>query len=279
MKNEETFYKDAGGQELVLTREVGVDRPRGQPLAIQDFESVLRYAIEKGAPLQDIMAVRKELKTEADKAAFDQALAAFQAECPVILKDMTVADNVGKRLYSYAPFERIVQTVAPLLQKHGFSFQLDTDTASQDGWVIARCHVTHSCGHCRTSTAKFPIGTGTRLMSQTQVYAAALSFASRRVFCNAFGIVPANEDDDGASGAKPKPQGPSTLAADLPSKSQAQELWNALKDVRGTEKNWKKANEWMWDNAVLSDTEAAPNLTASRFKEATEASRKIMENT
>lgn len=279
MKNEETLYKDAGGQELVLAKEGTVDRSRSQPLAIENFESVLRYAIEKGVSLQDIVAVRRELKAEADKAAFDQALAAFQAECPVIHKVKGVSDNVGKLLYSYAPFEFIVQQVAPLLQKYGFSYQLDTDTASQDGWVIAKCHVTHAAGHCRTSTAKFPIGTGTRLMSQTQVYAAALSFASRRVFCNAFGLVCAGEDDDGAAGSKPKPQGPSTLAADLPSKSQAQELWNALKDVRGTEKNWKKANEWMWDNAVLSDTEAAPNLTAIRFKEATEASRKILENT
>lgn len=264
--------------QLVLAdKETAIQR---QSLGVESFESLARYAIEKGVPLESIVAVRRELKAEADKAAFDAALAAFQAECPVIRKTKGVSDNVGKLLYSYAPFELIIAQVSPLLQKYGFSFQLDTDTSSQDGWVVAKCHVTHAAGHCRTSTAKFPLGTGTRLMSQTQVYAAALSFASRRVFCNAFGLVCAGEDDDGAAGAKPKPQGPSTQAPpDLSTRQIAQDLWNLLKPVRGQERDWKKANAWMWDNAVLSDTEAAPELTKERFREVIESAKKILENT
>lgn len=259
--------------QLVLAKETKV-----APYAIENFEKVLTYAIEKGVNLQDIVAVRRELKAEADKAAFDNALAAFQAECPRILKSRGVADNVGKLLYRFAPFEDIVSTVGPLLQKYGFSYQLDTDTESQDGWVIAKCHLTHAAGHCRTSTAKFPIGTGTRLMSQTQVYAAALSFASRRVFCNAFGIVPVGEDDDGAAGAKPKPQGPSTLAADLSVKDLARELWNLLKGVRGPEHNWQVANTWLVTNSILSDTEEAPHLPAKRFKEVISATQTLLKS-
>lgn len=251
--------------ELVLAGSKAVERT--PPLAIESFESVLRYAIEKGVPTESIMSMRRELKAEADKAEFDRALAAFQSECPVIRKTKAVSDNTGRQLYAYAPFEYIVAQVAPLLQRHGFSFQLDTDTASQDGWVIAMCHVTHAAGHCRTSTAKFPIGAGTRAMSTTQVFAAALSFASRRVFCNSFGIVCAGEDDDAAAGTKPKPVGPSTLAADTAVKDLARELWNILKPVRGPQHNWNTANQWLVDEMITSDTEFCPDLTASRYLE------------
>lgn len=263
--------------QLVLAdKETAVQR---QSLGVENFESLARYAIEKGVPLESIVAVRRELKAEADKAAFDSALAAFQAECPKVMKSSAVSDATGRLLYKFASFESIVDAVAPLMKKHGFSYQLDTDTTSQDGWVIAECHLTHCQGHCRTSRAKFPIGAGTRAMSTTQIYASALSFASRRVFCNAFGIVPVGEDNE-MLGNKPKPQGPSTQAPpDLGTRQIAQDLWSLLKPVRGQERDWKKANAWMWDNAVLSDTEAAPELSKERFKEAIEAAKKILENT
>lgn len=241
------------------------------PLAMSEPESILRYAIDHKAGVEVVekmMAVRRELKAEAAQAAFDAALRDFQAECPVIVKGKLVPDSSGKVAYSYAPLEDILAQVKPLLQKHGFSFTLDTDVESKDGWVIAKCHVTHCAGHCRVSTAKFPLGAGTRIMSATQVYAAALTFASRRVFCNAFGIVTGGEDLDGRT-SSPKPQGPSTIAPTEASlKALAQELWSILKPVRGPEKNWKAANQWMWDEAIIADTQCAPELTAAEFREA-----------
>ena len=41
-----------------------------------------------------------------------------------------------------------------------------------------------------------PLGNKTRIMSQTQVEAAALTFAKRYAFCNAFGILTGDEDTD-----------------------------------------------------------------------------------
>jgi len=241
-------------------------------VAKSDPESILRYAIDKGADvsvIERMMAIRRELQQEQAKAAFDSALAAFQAECPVISKQKEVPDRSGKTAYKYAPFEDIIAQVKHLLHKHGFSYALDTDTESKDGWVIAKCQVTHQGGHTDVKTAKLPLGTKTPVMSDTQVYAAALTFASRRVFCNAFGIVTAGEDMDGRIG-KVKPAGPSTLAPDRTElKALAGELWAALATVRGADKNWKAANQWLWDEAVIGDQEEAPNLTPARFKEVT----------
>jgi len=248
--------------------ELAIIKQEPQLPARSDPDAILRYGIEKGADMQAIMVVRRELQEEFAKAAFDSAFAAFQAECPVITKQKGVPDRSGHTAYKYAPFEDIIAQVKPILQKHGFSYTLDTDTESKDGWVVARCHVTHAAGHTATSTAKFPLGTKTGIMSDTQVYAAALTFASRRVFCNAFGLVTAGEDMDGRIG-KPKPAGPSTIQPDSTSmKALASELWKVLATVRGPEKNWKAANQWMWDECVISDTEEAPNLTPERFKDA-----------
>lgn len=254
--------------ELVPQGEREVGRPIPQSF---DVESIFRLAIEKGGGVETIerlMAIRREMKAESAKAAYDAAMATFQAECPVILKTKGVNTNSGALAYKYTPLESIITQVAPTLQRHGFSFKFDTDVQSVVGWVIARCIVTHAQGHNETSTAKFPMGTKTQIMSETQVYASALTFASRRVFCNAFGIVTAGEDMDGATG-KPKPAGPSTLAAEPSVKDLAQELWTLLKPVRGDKQNWAVANQWLWREEILDGgtDEAAPNLTAKRFAE------------
>lgn len=236
-----------------------------------DIEGMFRYAIEKGGgveTMERLMTIRRELNQEQAKSAYDRSMAAFQAECPVVNKPKGVRDNNGNHAYSFAPFEHVIQTVRPVLEKHGFSYTLDTDTESKDGWVIAKCKVTHSGGHSETSTAKFPLGAGTRIMSTTQIYAAALTFASRRVFQNAFGIVCAGEDTI-EQGLKQKPSGPSSVAPDNTAlKSLASELWTLLKPVRGPEQNWKEANQWLWDNAAIPDNTEAPHLTVEQFKSA-----------
>ena len=99
-----------------------------------------------------------------------------------------------------------------------------------------------------------------------------MTFAKRYAFCNAFGILTADEDNDG--GPKPKPAGPSSVApADMSAKDAARELWNTLAPVRGKANDWQAANQWMWDEAVLADTQAAPDLTVDEFKQATAKAR------
>lgn len=242
-----------------------------RPIQSFDIESAFRLAIEKGAGVEamtTLMNVRRELNAEAAKKAFDMAMALFQAECPVISKTVGVPTSGGVIAYKFSPFEQIIAAVKPLLQKHGFSYALDTDTESQGGWVIAKCRITHSGGHEIVSTAKFPLGTKTGIMSETQVYAAALTFASRRVFCNAFGIVTAGEDKNGIT-SKEKPANPSALQpSDLSAKEVAQKIWDLLKPIRGEGRKWDAANQWLWKNELLDAAagEGMPDLSAEKMK-------------
>lgn len=251
------------------------------PIAAIHVERLLDKAVDAKSAVEVIQALnvmRREVMAEQAKAAYDAAFAAFQAECPPIVKQKGVTDNSGNTAYKYAPLEDVIAQIKPILQRHGFSYTLDTDVTSADGWVIAKCRINHAAGHSTESVAKFPLGGGTRMMSTTQIYASALTFASRRVLCNAFGLVMAGEDSDGRIG-KAKPAGPSTMAAPDPALKQlAAALWGILAPVRGEKKNWEMANQWLWKNDVLDGAvpEVAPNLTAEKFGEVINKAKAIL---
>lgn len=234
--------------------------------ATTDPIDILRYAIDRSASSETVtlaMAVRRELMAEKAKKEFDEAMASFQIECPKVIKSKSV-----ENAYKYAPFENVVMTVKECESRHGFHHKLDTVDTDPE-WVIAICIVNHRGGHSETSRVKLPIGTGTRLMSKTQIYAAAQSFALRRAFCNAFGIVPVGEDTDGQFG-KVMPKGPSSVApSDSTLKDLVKELWKTLAPVRGPISNWDAANQWMWDENVIADTQSMPDMTADEIRAAT----------
>lgn len=249
-------------------------RPSELPVA-RDPEGLLKFAIEKGASvetLERLMVVRTQLRAEQAKEAFDASMKAFQSECPVITKDTGVPDRTGKTAYKYSPIEAIEIQIKPFELKFGFHHNFP-DTLVEPGWMTAFCKITHDAGHSELAKVKYPIGTKTAIMSDTQQYAAAETFCKRRCLCNAYGITLAGEDRDGATG-KIKPKGPSSMA---PTEAEVRELakvlWEMLKPVRGTEKNWNAANQWLWREDILDGAvpEAAPDLTAARFREVIKA--------
>lgn len=169
-------------------------------------ETLLAQAIEKGSgidTLERLMALRKEMLAEQAKQKFNEAMAAFQSECPVIEKTKGVKTKSGATAYKYAPIESIVEQVKELLKKHGFRYMV---TMEFDGTrVKAICRVVHEAGHEELSSFDVPLGTKTEIMSQTQVVAAASTFAKRYAFLNAFGIMTGDEDNDAAP---PRPVAP-----------------------------------------------------------------------
>jgi len=238
---------------------------------IQDPINLLSRAVElktDPAALEKLLAMHERLLAAQAKREFDEAMTAFQSECPVIGKERGVRDSGGVKLYSYAAFEDVIAAVKPFLQKHGFSFDLNTDVESKDGWVVAICTAKHRGGHSESKSVKLPISGGTRAMSTTQIYAAALSFASRRAFQNAFGIICAGEDKDGKMPTPAK--GPSSARDEsgkpLDAKREAMtSLWKLLKDVRGTCKDWDGAETWLRSHKIIGELEAIPAMTSEQL--------------
>jgi ERF superfamily len=163
-----------------------------------DAEELIAKAIDKNVPVETmerLLVMRRELKAEWAKAQFDNAMSAFQAECPIIKKTKGVKTNSGELAYKYAPLESIVDQVKNLLSKHGFSYSVN-QPESRAGYIKVAFTVKHKYGHSETTSVELPLGNKTSIMSQTQVEAAALTFAKRYAFCNAFGILTGDEDTD-----------------------------------------------------------------------------------
>jgi hypothetical protein len=162
-----------------------------------DVNMMISQAIKENVPaetMERFLAMRRELKAEFAKEQFDEAMAKFQTECPVIKKTKGVSDNEKNQAYSYAPIDLIISTVKDIIGKNGFSYI--TKIEVNDKGVKATCIVKHIAGHSEISEMQVPLGTKTKMMSDTQVVAAASTFAKRYAFLNAFGIM-TGEDSSG----------------------------------------------------------------------------------
>lgn len=161
-------------------------------------ESLIAQAINSKVDvgtMEKLLAMRRELKAEFAREAFNRAMAAFQMECPVIKKTKEVKTNDGDKAYKYAPIESIIIQVRSVIRKHGFSYSVNTETRENE--VKSICRVTHEQGHTESSEMTVPVVLGTKIMSNAQKVAASLTFAKRYAFCNAFGIMTGDEDTDG----------------------------------------------------------------------------------
>lgn len=163
----------------------------------QSPESLISQAINKGVSVETmerLLVMRRELKEEKAKELYNESMAAFQADCPTIVKTKEVKTRAGIVAYRYAPIESIVEQVKPYLQKHGFSYSSNMELL--ESGVKVKIRVTHEAGHSETNEMSVPLGNKTDIMSASQVVAAAQTFAKRYAFCNAFGILTGDEDND-----------------------------------------------------------------------------------
>jgi len=165
-------------------------------------EQLLLAAVNSGATveqLERLMMLRQQMRAEAAKSAFDQAMADFQRDCPEIIKSKHVdfpSAGGGRVKYNYAPLEVIVRQVKDTLAIHGLSYKLDMEVT--DTLIKATCIAKHIDGHQETSSFAVPIDRAAK-MSDAQKFASAQTFAKRYAFVNAFGIMTADEDDDNNS--------------------------------------------------------------------------------
>ena len=169
-------------------------------------ESLLALAIERGLQvdaIERLMCMAKEVRAERARAAFIEAMASFQAACPVIQKTRAVLNKDGKsERYKYAAMEDIKAVIAPHLEANGLSFSFDTQV--ENNIMSVMCKVQHRDGHSEISSFGVPLG-GSTFMSAQQNFASTLTYAKRYALCNSLGLVVGDEDNDGAD-SRPTPQ-------------------------------------------------------------------------
>ena len=168
--------------------------------AVPSVEGLISRAVEHGISvegLERLLGMHERLKAEAAREAYFEAMTGFQSDCPVIPKTKQ-AGGSGSYSYRYAPLEVIVSTVSPLLREYGLSYRFDTRFEAQSPAQVVTCIVTHRQGHSESSEFRAPIDSSGR-MNVMQQSASSLTYAKRYAFCNAFGILTGDEDDDAQS--------------------------------------------------------------------------------
>lgn len=174
-----------------------------------DINDLMAQAIATGNmdTIERVFALRTQLKHESAKEAFYAALSAFQNECPVIKKTKVVPFKGGQGcMYKYAPLDKIVKVVAPLLTRHGLSYNIKSAIELMDNtpFMVATINIYHSLGHMETSDFRVPLNAAAidaTHMNDAQRYGSAGMYAKRNAFVNGFGILSGDEDDDGAGTA------------------------------------------------------------------------------
>lgn len=166
--------------------------------------SLVQFAIEQKVPvemLERLVALQERVTDKAARAAFFGALKDFQAECPVIPKSHTanVKTKSGASFrYTYADLGDIVETVRPLLHKHGLSYAWNSKVT--ENRLLCTCKLRHVEGHQEEAEFECPVESEAG-MSPAQKNGAALTYARRQSLVQVLGITTADEDTDGRAPA------------------------------------------------------------------------------
>ena len=175
------------------------------PVVVGESASLLSLAIEKDLDiekLERLIALRDRERADQAARAFAAAMAAFQQRCPAIDKGKLVdyVTKSGVRIhYRHAELKDIQAVIKPICGELGLSYSWTN--VIQDRQLTTTCTVLHREGHSRSASFTCPVENSNPGMSDQQKPAGALTFGERYTIIQAFGLVTAEPDTDGESGA------------------------------------------------------------------------------
>lgn len=161
------------------------------------------FPVEK---LQALIDMQERLMKIQAKGAFDAAFSAMQAELPVIVEHAKT--NNG----SYAPLEDIVQTVRPILARHGFSLSHRTEWPEKSLVKIIGI-LAHRDGHEKQSEF-LSAADSSGNKNAIQGLGSAVSYGRRYTTKDLLNIVTRGEDDDAKQAARKEEAEPPAGYAD-----------------------------------------------------------------
>jgi hypothetical protein len=149
--------------------------------------------------LQRLIDMRKDAMRDNAVAAFNAGFTRMQADLP------TVIERSRTDKYSYAALEDIVETVRPVLSRHGFGLSHRTEFLA-DGKLRVVGILVHEQGHSRESEFITAPDTGPG-RNAIQAQGSANQYSRRYTTKDLLNIVTKEEDDDGQkAGAVKKPE-------------------------------------------------------------------------
>lgn len=171
-----------------------------------DPQALMQQAISEGSSietLERLVALRKEVRDEDNRAAWHQAMAEFQKRCPEIhkTKEAKISTRGGGTYgYKYASLDGILAAVRPVLNELGL--HVGFRVRQEKGTVFALCRISHEYGHQEDSgEVAMPVeqayeGKGANPAQRVGI---AQTYAKRYALLGMLGISP--EDDTDGHGA------------------------------------------------------------------------------
>ncbi|MCB0066590.1 MAG: ERF family protein [Caldilineaceae bacterium] len=178
-------------------------------IAVSGESAALLSMIERAArdPSVDIDRMERLFKmheqAEARRArtAYTAALSEMQPELPVISKHGEIertkkgasGQQEAAKSTKYAKWEDIVEGIAPVLARHGFSISF---RIKQDQRVEVTAILGHRDGHFEETSMSLPID-DSGAKNNMQGWGSSISYGKRYTACALLNIVARGDDDDG----------------------------------------------------------------------------------
>ena len=196
-----------------------VVEPAALPAIVDSPLAIIANAVQSGGldvdVLGGLMSLVERREDREAEMAYNEAMAAFQRDCPSVVKSRTAGD--GKWQYQYAGLDDVMRGIKPTLTANGFS--LSFSSCEHESGITVTCTIAHVAGHAKTAEYTSPIPKMS--VNETQKMGAALSYAKRYCLVAALNLIVSGEDDDaaGLDNAHPNPT-PDPNAPTAPTRGQ-----------------------------------------------------------
>lgn len=225
---------------------------------------------------REAVALMKEMDAFAARKAFNNALADAKAELPIIEKNRLVAydrKTGGQTRYWHEDLAQVVDTVVPILAKHGLSHRW-TLAGKPGEPVTVTCVISHRDGHFEENSLSAGADTSDG-KNAIQGIKSTASYLERITLMASLGLASRRDDDDGraAGGAQhdAEPTPTDAISADqvdylrecLAEKGKAEIAFLQWAASRG----WFKDREMKLEHFPATHYGAAVN-TIAQFKKA-----------
>jgi len=209
---------------------------------------LIKTAVTSGADVEKLgklIELKERWDANEARKAYHQAMTAFKANPPKILKDKLVSFGQGKANYKHATLANVTSLINTELSKHGLSASWQT---KQNGNVVVTCKITHILGHSEETTLSAPADdSGSK--NKIQAIGSAITYLERYTLLALTGLAAFDQDDDSQATEK---------QADVISNEQLSTIRDYLAELNISEKGILK----------FAKIEKLEDLPKSKYKEA-----------
>jgi hypothetical protein len=197
MEKKQTEFVDPTGHALVK-----------QPDHTITPMDLIQQASESGASIEkmeQLFALQLRWEENEAKKAYHRAVAAFKSETINIAKDKKVGytNKDGSFTgYTHATLGNIVQTIIPVMGKHGLSHSWNVEQSG--GTISVTCRLAHELGHSTSVTMEAGKDDSGKKNAIQQV-ASTITYLERYTLLAITGLATHDQDDDARTSGETDP--------------------------------------------------------------------------